>query len=98
MSPSSSRAKCALQRLCTPLEVNLNASDISHEEFVKMIRPVLGYSDTDTRAILKLGCFIVFTKDSMYFRPPSQHERRACRQKWALRDILLDDCKRRFNN
>ena len=81
------------------LEVDLNASDISHEEFVKMIRPVLGYiSDTDTRAILKRGCFIVFTKDSVYFRPPSQHEKRVSRQKWALRDILLDDCKHRFNN
>ncbi|OLQ01407.1 hypothetical protein AK812_SmicGene15849 [Symbiodinium microadriaticum] len=93
------QARIVVDNAYVALEVPLDASDISHEDIVKMIRPVLGYiSDTDTRAILKRGCFIVFTKDSIYFRPPSQHEKSVSRQKWALRDILLDDCKHRFNN
>ena len=76
-----------------------DVTSISHEDFVKMVRPSLGYSsDTDTRAMLKRGVFIVFTKDSIYCRPPSQHVVPVNRHRWALRDILLDECKTRFSN
>ena len=51
-----------------PLEPDVTS--ISHEDFVKMVRPSLDYSsDTGTPAMLQSGVFIVFTKDSVYCRP-----------------------------
>ena len=76
-----------------------DVSMLSHDDFIKMIRPAIGYiSDADSRAILKRSVFMVFTKDSIYYRPPSERPMDVRRHKWALRDILVDECKTRFSN
>ena len=83
-----------------PLELSdPEASFVTHEDFVKMIRPAIGYiSDADTRAILKRSVFIVFTKPAIYYRPPSEQPCQVKHLLWVLKDILEDDCKARFSN
>ena len=82
------------------LEVkNPDAASISHDDFVNMIKPAIGHiPSADTRAILKRSVFIVFAKDCTYYRPPSQDVLPVMRMKWVLKDILVDECKPRFNN
>ena len=82
------------------LEVkNPDAASISHDDFVNMIKPAIGHiPSADTRAILKRSVFIVFAKDCIYYRPPSQDVLPVMRMKWVLKDILVDECKPRFNN
>ena len=61
-----------------------------------MVAPALDHiPSTDTRAILKRSVFIVFAKDCIYYRPPSQDVRPVMRVKWFLKDILVDECKPR---
>ncbi|CAE7863483.1 unnamed protein product [Symbiodinium microadriaticum] len=71
-------------------------SMLSHDDdFIEMIRPAIGYiSDADSRAILKRSVFMVFTNDSIYYRPPSERPMDVRRHKWALRDILVDECEK----
>ena len=81
------------------IDIDPDTTEISHESFVQMIRPTIGYiPDADTRAILKRSVFIVFTKDSIYYRPPSEQVISVKNVKWAIKDILLDECTPRFNN
>ncbi|CAE7545175.1 unnamed protein product [Symbiodinium pilosum] len=70
---------------------------ISHETFVKLLRPALGcIPNADIRAIFKRSAFVIFTK--VYWRLPSQQPQNVPRYPYALKDILLDEAKPRFAN
>ena len=78
---------------------NPDAVSISHDDFVKMIRPAIGHiPSTDTSAILKRSVFIVFAKGCIYCRLPSQDVHPVMRMKRVFKDTLVDESKPRFSN
>ena len=61
---------------------------------MKLVRPALGYiSAADSRAILKRAVFMVFSKNWVYYRPPTEKEVEVLRLKWPRGDLLPDSCK-----
>ena len=76
-----------------PEETTLQ-SKISHSVFMKMVRPALGYiANADSRAILKRAAFMIFTKEWVYYRPPTEKEVEVARLKWSRGDLLKESCK-----
>lgn len=76
-----------------PEEVPLQKG-ITHSAFMKLVRPALGYiSGADSRAILKRAAFMVFSKNWVYYRPPTEKEVEVLRLKWPRGDLLQDSCK-----
>lgn len=82
-----------------PADNNLDSDlVVSHEDFFLMIRPALGtMSRTDAMAILKRSAFIVFGKNHITYRLPSERETKAYRIRWNKPDILLDTSKPKLN-
>ncbi|CAE7826793.1 unnamed protein product, partial [Symbiodinium sp. CCMP2592] len=73
--------------------------EIDHHDFISIVRPAIGHiSDADTRAILKRSVFIVFGRDSIFIRLPSERVTSVTRFRWHLKDILSDESKPRFSN
>ena len=67
---------------------------VAHASFLKIVKPAIGYIPTaDSMAILKRAVFLVFTKNFIYFRPPSERPVPVERMRWSQRDILTSDCK-----
>ncbi|OLP94327.1 hypothetical protein AK812_SmicGene23659 [Symbiodinium microadriaticum] len=63
---------------------------VSRDDFIKMILPAIGcISDVNSRAILKRRVFMVFTKDSIYYRPFPERRMDMRRHKWALQATFL---------
>ena len=61
---------------------------------MKMVRPALGYiANADSRAVLKRAAFMIFTKEWIYYRPPTEMEVEVARLKWPRGDLLKDSCK-----
>ena len=83
-----------------PADNNLDSDlVVSHEDFFLTIRPALGtMSRTDAMAILKRSAFIVFGKNHITFRLPSERETKAYRIRWNKPDILLDTSKPKLKN
>jgi hypothetical protein len=64
-----------------------------------MIRPALGnMSRTDAMAILKRSAFVIFGKQHITYRLPSEHTIQARRIRWTKADILLDSSKPKLKN
>lgn len=73
--------------------------EVLHKDFFLMIRPALGsMSRTDAMAILKRAAFIVFGKEHVYFRVPSEQQISAHRIRWKKVDIILDTSKPTLRN
>ncbi|CAE7323724.1 unnamed protein product [Symbiodinium sp. CCMP2592] len=67
---------------------------ISHDDFVKMIRPALGdISSVDTMAIFKRSVFFLVTKTSVYWRLPGPLEKPINRKSWLLPDLIKASAK-----
>ena len=67
---------------------------IPHTAFMKLVKPALGYiAAADARAILKRAVFMVFSKEWIYYRPPTEKEVEVARLKWPRGDLLRDSCK-----
>ncbi|OLQ12517.1 hypothetical protein AK812_SmicGene3591 [Symbiodinium microadriaticum] len=78
---------------------NMPPQDIDHSDFISIVRPAIGHiSDADTRAILKRSVFIVFGRDSIFIRLPSERVTSVTRFPWHLKDILSYESKPRFSN
>ena len=76
-----------------------DALTVSHEDFFLMIRPALGnMSRTDAMAILKRSAFVIFGKQHITYRLPSEHTIQARRIRWTKADILLDSSKPKLKN
>ena len=76
-----------------------DALTVSHDDFFLMIRPALGnMSRTDAMAILKRSAFVVFGKQHITYRLPSEHAIKAHRIRWTKADILLDSFKPKLQN
>ena len=72
---------------------------ISHTAFMKLVKPALGYiAAADARAILKRAVFMVFTKDFIYYRFPTEKEVDVKRLKWPRGDLLKDSCEHIIGN
>ena len=71
-----------------------DALTVSHEDFFLMIRPALGnMSRTDAMAILKRSAFVIFGKQHITYRLPSEHTIQARRIRWTKADILLESSR-----
>ena len=67
---------------------------ISHTAFMKLVKPALDYiANADARAILKHAAFMVFTKNFIYYRFPTEKEVDVKRLKCPRGDLLKDSCK-----
>ena len=67
---------------------------ISHSAFMKLVKPALDYiANADARAILKRAAFMVFTKNFIYYRFPTEKEVDVKRLKCPRGDLLKDSCK-----
>ena len=72
---------------------------ISHTAFMKLVKPALGsIAAADARAILKRAVFMVFTKEFIYYRFPTEKEVDVKRLKWPRVDLLKDSCKHIIGN
>lgn len=73
-------------------------STITHEDFMKMIRPALGcMSKVDAMAILKRAVFMIFSKKSIIYRVPGEDERPVPRISWD-KDIIKPSSKAVLSN
>ena len=71
----------------------------SHAAFMKLVRPAIGYiASADAMAILKRAVFIIFAKDHIYYRPPSEKECNVKRIRWPRGDLFADSCKHIISN
>ena len=72
---------------------------IEHEAFLRMVRPAIGdVSDADSMAVLKRAAFLLFTKENIYFRFPTERKVKVERLHWPRGDILTDACKKDIAN
>ncbi|CAJ1397648.1 unnamed protein product [Effrenium voratum] len=79
-----------------PPEVFFN-NKVDHKVFMKLVRPAPGYIPAaDAHAILKRAVFVVFGKEWIYYRPPTEKE--VERLKWPRGDMFKDSCKPVISN
>ena len=71
---------------------------ISHEDFMKFIRPALHCTTPDTMAIFKVSAIIVFAKMYISLRLPSGHQVPVTRMCFLHHDIIRRECKNIYNN
>ena len=80
-------------------DVETGYEKVSHEGFMKLIRPALSCSNNaDNMAILKRSVFLVFSKDYIYFRFPSEQQVSVHRFCFPKHDVLKDTSRPIYSN